>query len=108
MEIFFQGYSTQRNSQKAFLCEACGIESRGKFVLQKLEHSQDFSCTMGKRGKCMCLMYDIALVFFWQVRYLIMFYSWFVFVKVFQNISLKLAVKIPLFLIYVINYYLLA
>ncbi|XP_028410798.1 doublecortin domain-containing protein 1-like isoform X3 [Dendronephthya gigantea] len=44
------GYSIQNDSSKGFLCDACGVASRGKFILQKLEQSQDFSCVMGKEG----------------------------------------------------------
>ncbi|CAB4040694.1 Hypothetical predicted protein, partial [Paramuricea clavata] len=41
------GYSVQNDSSKTF-CQACGIVSRGKFILQKLEECLDFSCAMGK------------------------------------------------------------
>ena len=41
----------QNDASTMFLCKACGIVSRGKFILQKLEQSEDFSCAMGKEGK---------------------------------------------------------
>jgi aspartate/methionine/tyrosine aminotransferase len=41
----------QNDASTIFLCKACGIVSRGKFILQKLEQSEDFSCAMGKEGK---------------------------------------------------------
>ena len=41
----------QNGSSKKYLCKACGIASRGRFILQKLEQSQDFVCEMGKESK---------------------------------------------------------
>ena len=44
---------------KIFLCEACGIVSRGKLILKKLEQSYDFSCAMGNQSK-FCITIQVS------------------------------------------------